>query len=156
MQKREIAWIVVLLLVIGAYIHYFSNWGVTKEIQVLATVRPPLQFRRRGGAAAGTNAAAFRILFTLDAPYKLTSLELTEVDRAHSNAPGRVMWHLVSQSNSPPVKMFQYGQAIKGLEPDLPGVQPEPLEPGGIYRMEVSTHTLKGASLPFTIPVPPQ
>jgi hypothetical protein len=156
MQKREIAWIVVLLLVIGAYIHYFGNWGEKKEIQVLATVRPPLQFRRRGGAAAATNAAAYRILFTLDAPYKLTGLELTEVDRAHTNVEGRVLWHLVSQSNSPPVKMFQYGQTIKGLEPDLPGVQPDPLEPGGIYRMEVSAGSLKGASAPFMVPVAPQ
>jgi hypothetical protein len=156
MKKREIAWIVVLLLLIGAYIHFFSNWGQKREIRVVASIRPSLPMgRRRGGAPAVTNALPFRVIFELDGSYKLTGLELTEVDTHHTNAAEHVLWHLVSKSNSTPVKVFQYGQTIKGMEPDIDGVQPEPLAPGGIYRMEVSTRSLTGASPEFVIPAAP-
>jgi hypothetical protein len=156
MQKREITWIVVLLLLAGAYIHFFSNWGQKREIRVLASVRPSLpQFRRRGGAPAVTNAFPFRVIFELDGSYKLTGLELTELDPQHTNGGDHALWHLVSKSNSLPVKVFQYGQLIKGLEPDIEGAQPEPLAPGGIYRLEVSAGSLTGASPPFVIPLPP-
>jgi hypothetical protein len=157
MQKREIAWVVVLLLLIGAYIVFFSNWGQKREIRVVASIRPSLPMgRRRGGAPAVTNALPYRVIFELDGSYKLTGLELTEVDTQHTNAAEHVLWHMVSKSNSLPVKVFQYGQPIKGLEPDIEGVQPEPLAPGGIYRMEVSTRSLKGASPPFMIPAAPK
>jgi len=152
MQKRELAWIVVLLLMVGAYIHFFSNWGEKREIRVVATIRPALQGRRRGPPVAVTNASPFRVVFELDAYYKLTSLDVIQVDRQHTNDMKQDLWHLVSKSNSAPVKVFQYGQVIKGLEPDIEGAQPEPLAPGAIYRMEVSAGRLKGVSAPFAIP----
>jgi len=154
MQKREIAWIVVLLLLIGAYIHYFTHWGETREIQVVASVRPMPPVRRRGGATA--NPSPFRLLFALDTYYRLTSIKVTEVDSLNTNAASHVLWHLVSKTGSPPIRMFQYAQNIEGMEPDLKGVQPDPLVPGEKYRMEVSAGKLKGASLPFAIPAVPK
>jgi len=153
MHKREIAWIVVLLLLIGAYIHYFSHWGEKREIQVLASARPMPSVRRRGGAPAG--APAVRLVFTLDNYYKLTKVKVTAVDSQHANAAAHVLWHLVSKTGSTPVKMFQYAQAIEGMEPDLPGVQPEPLVPGEKYRLEVSAGAMKGTSPPFAIRAAP-
>lgn len=153
MKKREIAWIVALLLFLGAYIHYFSHWGEKQEIQVVASVRPITQPRRRGDATA--NAPAFRLLFALDKYYRLNSIEVTAMDSLNTNAAGQVFWHLVSKSGSLPLKMFQYAQNIEGMEPDLKGVQPDPLVPGEKYRIEVSAGKLKGVSLPFTIPASP-
>ena len=154
MQKREIAWIVALFVLIGAYIHYFSHWGGKREIQVAATLRPILPTPRRGGATA--NAPAFRLLFSLDIYYRLNSIEVTAVDSPDTNAANHVFWHLVSKTGSHPLKWFQYGQDIEGMEPDLKGVQPEPLVPGDKYRMEVTAGKLRGASLPFTIPANPK
>jgi hypothetical protein len=110
------------------------------------------QFRRRGGAVAVTNSVPYRVYFTLDASYKLTGLELTEVEKLQTNEGDHILWHLVSKSNSAPVKVFQYGQLIKGMEQYLPDAQTEPLAAGVAYRLEVSAGSLKGASLPFTIP----
>jgi hypothetical protein len=154
MQKREIVWIAALLLVIGVYICCFSHWGEKRQIQVVASVRPIRQARRRNSPAP-TNSPAFQVVFTLDSYYSLTGVELTEVDRTHPDAVKPALWKLVPKSNSPPVKLFTYGQVIKGLEPEFAGDQPEPLVPGGIYRIQVSAGPLKGASPPFTIPDSP-
>ena len=78
MRKREIGWIVVLLLVIGAYIHYFSHWGEKKEIQIFASIR---QLPRRTG-----NLSTMPVIFTLDQTYRLTSIKVTAVDSQHTNA----------------------------------------------------------------------
>ena len=152
MKKREIAWIVALLLLIGAYIHYFSNWGEKREIQVVATIRPVMQGRRRGGVAPNTNAPVYRVLFALDTYYRLTSVAVSEVDKKNPNAMGRDLWHLVSTNSSPPMRTFTYGQAIQNMEPEIPEATPEPLTPGGIYRVEVSAGSLTGVSTPFTVP----
>jgi hypothetical protein len=151
MQRSQIAWIVALLLVIGVYICCFSHWGEKREIQVVASVRPVRQPRRRG-AAPPTNGPAFQVVFTLDAYYKLTGIEVAPLDRNHPDAAQPPLWKLVSRSNSVPVKLFTYGQLINGMQPYLPSAQPDPLVPGAIYRIEVSAGNLKGASLPFTIP----
>jgi len=155
MRKREIAWIVVLLLLAGAYICFFTNRNQKTEIEVVASIRPMPQFRRRGGVTPATNAPAFRMLFSLDTYYKLTGIKVTEISSQPTNGAEHVLWHLVSKSSSPPLKLFTYGQAIQGLDPYLQGVQPESLVPGVKYRIEVSAGSLKGVSLPFAIPVIP-
>jgi hypothetical protein len=148
MQKREIGWIVVLLLVIAAYIHFFSHWGEKREIQIFASIR---QLPRRAG-----HASTFPVWFTLDDNYRLTSIKVTAVTGNNTNAVTHVLWHLVSKNVSEPVKLFQYGQNIQGMEPDLKGVRPEPLVPGEKYVMEISAGPLKGVSKPFTAPALPQ
>jgi len=154
MHKREIAWIVALVLLIGAYIHYFGHSGEKKEIPVDVSIRPPLQARRRGGAAANTNAAPFRILISLDTYYRLTSIKVSEADKQPGSTVAHVPWHLVSKTGSAPTMMFQYGQNIESMDQDLKGVATEPLVPGRKYLLEVAAGKIKGI-VPFTIPVTP-
>ena len=139
MQKREISWVVVLLLMIGAYLVFFVHWGENREIQILPSLRPVV----RGRARVNIN------YFTLDGDYKLTRLIVTEVDTNSTNADKHILWHLVSKTGSSPVRIFQYGQNIQGMEPDPKGARPEALIPGETYKMEVSAGKLKGASTPF-------
>jgi hypothetical protein len=140
MQKREIFWVVVLLLMIGAYLVFFSHRGGKKEIQIFASLRPVA----RGRARININ------YFTLDGDYKLTRLTVTELDTNSPNADKHILWSLVSKAGSTPVRIFQYGQNIPGMEQDPKGARPEALIPGEIYKMEVSAGKLKGASKPFT------
>ncbi len=153
MQKREIGWIVALLLVIGAYFYFFGHWGEKKEIQIFASIR---QLPRRAGSAA-----TFPIFFTLDNTYRLTSIKVTEANTStnSTNATStgtRILWHLVSTNVSEPVKWFQYGQNIQGMQPDLKGVRPEPLVPGEKYVMEIAAGPIKGVSKPFVAPALPK
>jgi len=150
MQKREIAWIVVLVLIVGACFYYFSHRGEKKEIQINVSARPPVPAPRRGAAPV------MLIYFTLDTYYRLNSLKVSEVDSQHTNTVEHATWRLVSKSGSAPVKIFQYGQALEGMEPYLPGVQPEPLVAGARYRFEVSAGRLHGVSKTFIFPAPPK
>jgi hypothetical protein len=149
MQKREIGWIVLLLLVIGAYFYFYGHWGEKKEIRIFTSIR---QLPSRPG-----NAATFPIYFTLDNTYRLTSIKVTELNSNtnSTNTAIHVLWHLVSKNVSEPIKWFQYGQNIDGMAPDLKGVRPEPLVPGEKYIMEVAAGPLKGASSPFVAPAIP-
>ena len=147
MQKREIAWIVALLLLVGGCFYYFSHRGEKREIQINASARPSPP---RRGAPRGV-----LLYFTLDTYYKLNSLKVIEVDSQHTNAVEHILWHLVSKTGSSPVKIFQYGQNLD-MESYLPGVQPEPLAPGAKYRLEVSAGTLQGVSQTFIFPAPPK
>jgi hypothetical protein len=47
------------------------------------------------------------------------------------------LWHLVSDSNSVPVKTFFYGEYIRGMRPNLKGAGPEALQTNVTYRMFV-------------------
>jgi hypothetical protein len=150
MQKREIGWIVLLLLGVGAYFYFYSHWGEKKDIQIFVSIR---QMPRRPG-----NAVTFPIYFTLDSTYRLTSIKVTELNSNtnSTNTAKHVLWQLVSKNVSEPVKLFTYGQNLDGMEPYLKGVRPEPLVPGEKYVMEIAAGPLKGASKPFVAPVIPK
>ena len=139
MQKREIFWVVVLLLMIGGYLVFFVHWGDNREIQVFPSVRPVA----RGRTHVNIN------FFTLDGDYKLTSLTVTEADTNIPSAEKHILWRMVSKTGSIPVRIFQYGQNLQGMEPDPKGARPQPLIPGERYKMEVSAGKLKGISPPF-------
>jgi hypothetical protein len=146
MRKRELIWIVVLLLVGWAYVHYFTNWGAKKEIVVIPSLRPPMN---RGG-----NASVFPVYFTLDDFYHLTSVKVTEVETNPSIPAGHTLWHLVASEGSDGMKLFTYGQQIPGMEPDLKGARPEPLQTNATYRLELTAGKIKGGTDFHTKPIP--
>jgi hypothetical protein len=53
------------------------------------------------------------------------------------------IWHLVSNSNSVPIKDFTYGMAIKGMQPKIKGAVADPLVPGMAYRLFVEAGEIK-------------
>jgi hypothetical protein len=138
MQKKETGWIVALLLLVGIYFYFYTHRGGKKEIQIAVTVRP---IPRRS-----PSDTPFRILFELDSPCKLTSVKVQD-----TNAVPHIFWHLVAKGASPPVQLFQYGQIIAGMEPDLQGVETDALQPGETYLVEVLAGKIKGVR-PFVIP----
>ena len=141
MQKREIFWVIVLVALIGIY--FYTHRPPKKEIQIVTTIRPTPG--RRNGARALT------IYVTLDNYYKLNSIVVTPLDEP-TNALYHEMWHLVATNGSEPVKIFQYGENVQGMQPHLKGVKAEPLNPGERYQMVITAGKLKGTSKPFTTP----
>jgi hypothetical protein len=129
MQKKEITWISVLIVLAVVYVVFFSHWFQKRQIGITVSARPT----RRPGQTV------YPIYFTLNASYEFTSLEVLPMDNDKFN-PGAVpVWHLVSDSNSVPTRAFRYGQKIPGMKPALEGVHPDPLVPGTIYRLLLST-----------------
>jgi hypothetical protein len=148
MRKREITWIVVLLLVVWAYVHFFVNAGQQKEIPIIFSLRP-----LRTGGRPGPGAA-FPVLFQLDHEYQINSIQAVEVNTNNPQAPPHILWHVVSANGSIPLKVFLYGQNIQGMTNYLPGVRIEPLITNVQYRLELTAGKLKG-STPFHTTIMP-
>jgi hypothetical protein len=133
MRKKELIWIGILLVLGGVYLHYFTG-SAKKTITVRASIRP----------TPNPNATVFPVFFNLDGSYALTSVKVYPYDSNQPNAHVTPVWHLISKSNSAPTKVFSYGRQIKGMEPALKGVHPEPLSPDVVYRLEIAAGSVTG------------
>ena len=84
------------------------------------------------------------VLFGLNGAYKLTEVKVVPLDEWKTNPAALPMWHLISDSNSVPVKEFPYGVAIRGMKPAVGKEWPLPLETNETYRIFVAAGSLKG------------
>lgn len=125
MNKKS--WILIIIaIVLGAvYIIHFSNWFKPKVILV--------SHDERFG----------RINFSLGIPYQLTSIKVVSVSALASNKYALPVWELKSDSNSAPIKIFSYGERVRGMKPIVSNARPEPLTPGETYRLFVEAGTRK-------------
>lgn len=125
MNKKS--WILVTAaVVLGAvYIIYFSNWFKPKVMTI------------------AHNGRFGRINFTLDNPHKLTALKVVSVSEYQSNKYALPVWSLKSDSNSVPIKLFSYGDRIRGMKPEVADTQAQPLIAGTTYRLIVESGSLK-------------
>jgi hypothetical protein len=134
MRKREIIWIAVLFLLGGIYVHFFTHWFEKRHIGINASFRP---IRRMSGDV-------FPVFFTLNGDYELTSVQVIPFENDKFNPSIPPVWHLISDSNSAPTRVFRYGQTLKGMKPALKGVRPDPLTPDLVYRLILSTGDATG------------
>jgi hypothetical protein len=148
MRKKEIFWVLALLLAGWAYVHFFAHRVEKKNIVILFSLRPI-----RNGGRPG-NGAIFPVLFQLDGYYRLTSVEAVEVLTNNPTAPEHILWHLVSASGSDPIKVFTYGQDIHGMTPYLKEVRTESLVTNVPYRLELTAGKLKGNEIFHTTVMP--
>jgi hypothetical protein len=95
-----------------------------------------------------------RVNFNLGYPYRLTSLKVVSVSALESNKYALPAWELKSDSNSVPIKMFSYGERIRGMQPIVSNARPEPLDPGATYRLFIEAGSEK-AQHDFTINIDP-
>jgi hypothetical protein len=125
MNKKS--WILIAAaIVLGAvYIIHFSGWFKPKAM------------------AIAHNGRFGRVNFTLGNSFKLTSIKVVSVSALESNKYALPAWELKSDSNSVPVKLFSYGERIRGMKPAIESARPEPLISGTAYRIFVEAGSLK-------------
>jgi len=125
------------LILAGVYAFYFTDWFTPKTLQVFHTYRN-LQSRppREGTLPA--------LIFGLNRSSRITEIKLVSLSAYQTNSNVLPLWHLVSRSNSVPVKTFFYGQKIRGLQPEVPGSRAQPLAPAVNYRLFVTAGNIKG------------
>ena len=87
----------------------------------------------------------YPVYFTLNGDYKLTSLKVVPLENGQINPGTLPVWNLVSDSNSAPTRAFFYGEHLKGMKAALADVHPDPLTPGIIYRIMLSSGNLTAA-----------
>ena len=126
MTKNGITLSVIAVILAAVYAFYFTDWLRKETIQIIPTIRP-------GRAVAAPKdpdqVPTYPVSFAFDGKYKLTSLKVVSADDLATNKYPVPLWHLVSDSNSVPIKAVTYGQPPKGMKPAVPRSRPEPLQP---------------------------
>jgi hypothetical protein len=141
MTKKN--WLMLILLVglAAVYVFYFSDWFTPKVIHISSTSRAILSRFRNNPPG---NPAMVPVSFSFDRDYRLTELKVVPLAAWQTNQNVLPVWHLVADTNAAPIKIFTYGQRLRGLKPELPGAHAEPLQPEVIYRLFVTAGSAKG------------
>ena len=141
MSKNNWLLLVVLLGLGTVYAVYFTDWFRPKVIAIYHVSRPNrLRPQRPGTPAPDT----MPVTFGLGARYQLTELKVVQLDAWQTNHNVLPIWHLISDSNSIPLKSFIYGQFLRGMRPAVPGSRPKPLEPDVNYHLELVAGKARG------------
>lgn len=145
MDKKQVALLIaaLALLSVAAY-HFLTDWFAPEEIQIVHTLRPYTPRASRGRARSEPPPPGNTVLFSLDRRCRLTEIKVVPLAEWQTNKYAHPVWHLISDSNSVPVKSFIYGAPIRGMRPPVRGAQADPLQPGVTYRLFLQAGKLHG------------
>jgi len=119
------------------FIIFFTNWFQPKTIKVFHSNR-----NLRPRLAQGTSAP--NLIFGLNHSLRLTAIKVVPLAEYQTNEHVFPLWHLISESNSAPVRFFFYDQHIRGLKPAVPGNRAKPLATNVTYRIIVEAGKITG------------
>ena len=137
MTKKNWLLVIFLIALAAVYAIWFTDWFKPKTVHVFHAVRE-LRFRRQGANAEPS------LVFGLDRQLKLTEIKVVPLTAFQSDANVLPVWHLVSSSNSVPIKDFPYGRNIRGMKAAVPGTEPGLLATNIVYRIFVIAGKVKG------------
>src|ERR1700761_5333470 len=101
MTKKNIFMAVTAVVLAAVYVVYFTDWFKPKTVQIFHTYRNLHPHADRTG-----NGALPSLIFGVNREIKLTELRVVEADVYLTNQDAVPLWHLISDSNSVPVKQF--------------------------------------------------
>lgn len=128
MPKKTWLYLAVAAALAAIYVIFFTEWFRPTTVEIFHTVRSI-----RSRARAGTTEPS--LIFGLNRQLRLTEVEVVPLAEWQTNRNVLPLWHLVSDSNSVPVKSFFYGQQIRGLKPAVKGTRPQPLGSNVVYQL---------------------
>jgi hypothetical protein len=134
MTKKNLFLGICLCVATVVYAVYFTDWFKPKMLAINYTVRNQPQ---RAGARPV-------LMFILNAETEFTEIKVVPVAGLATNKNIVPVWHLVSDSNSVPLKVFPYGQMIRGMRSAIKGVRAEPLASNVPYRLCITAGKIKG------------
>jgi hypothetical protein len=137
MTKKNIWLVSLLVLVLGVYVCFFTDWFKPRIIKIGDTSRPLRRFHARNDLPY--------VLFILAGRFQLTEVKVVPLADFQKNSATPPVWHLVSHSGSVPVKEFAYGQHIRGMNPAFEGDDAQPLTTNVEYRLFVTAGNAHGS-----------
>ncbi|HUA67487.1 MAG TPA: hypothetical protein VMA13_02970 [Candidatus Saccharimonadales bacterium] len=143
MEKKQWILVSVAVLLAGIYVCFFTAWFRPQTIQIFSVTRPERN-ARIGARVKAANKDTAIVTFGLNEPYRLTEIKVVPLAKWETNHDALPLWHLISDSNSVPVKAFPYGAMLRGMKPAIARTWPQPLEPNVTYRLFVSAGSHKG------------
>jgi hypothetical protein len=137
MTKKNWLLLIIAVALAAVYVIYFTEWFKPKTVKIFDTSR-----NLRGRFQTGGGMPS--MIFGLNRQLKLTEIKVVPLATWETNNKVVPIWHLISASNSIPLKMFFYGQHIGGLKPAVPGARPESLTTNTVYRLFVTAGKVTG------------
>lgn len=133
-------WLLVGLALTLALVYavFFTDWFKPKQMQVFHTSRA-----LRVKVKDKVNLVP-QLIFGLNRQFKLTEITVVPLAEYETNRHVLPVWHLVSDSNSVPVKSFSYGQNLRGMRPAVAGSRSQSLETNVTYRLLVNAGGVEG------------
>jgi hypothetical protein len=138
MTTKERFLVVMTVILLAVYVVFFTGWFKKQTIHISHTVRPTVQARRM------SLATGVIIAFGFDHPLQLKEVSLVPLAQWQTNHFTTPLWHLVSDSNSAPVKFIVYGARVRGMKPAVAGSHPQPLTTNVVYRLLVTAGKIAG------------
>jgi len=135
--------IALAVLLGGVSLYINRDWFAQDDIQIYHRSRPARVSMFRRSKRPEPQQAVNPVFFSFDRQLKLTSLKVIPVRAIETNKYPQPIWHMVSDSNSVPVKELVYGMYIRGMRPSVKGATPDPLQPGVKYRLLIEAGPLK-------------
>ena len=140
MTIKNLLLIFFALALATVYAVWFTDWFQPATVQIFHTSRNlRMNFRHGQG-----NGALPSLIFGVNRQIRFTELKVVPLAALATNKNALPVWHLISDSNSVPVKSFFYGQFIGGMRPALKGVHAEPLDANVTYRLFLTAGKFKG------------
>jgi hypothetical protein len=145
MNKKEYILISLVVLLVGLYAVYFTDWFQPKIIRITHATRSLREAWSDGRRVDPTGKQALgNVTFVLHRNYKLTRVKVVPLTAFLTNKYTPPVWELVSKSGSKPTDGFSYGMLVPGMTPVRPMLEPDPLEPDVEYRLIVMAGSAKG------------
>jgi hypothetical protein len=137
MTKKNILLIAVLVAMVSAYAIWFADWFKPATIQIF-------HVNRNRNTRVFSSGVMPGLIFGLNRPLQLTEVKVVPLAGYQTNANILPVWHVVSDSNSVPLKAFFYGQNLRGLRPAIKGTHVQPLDSNVVYRLFITDGKFKG------------
>ena len=138
MTKKNCLLVIFLIALAAVYVIWFTDWFKPKTFHVSHTIRQ-MHFRRQG--VVNTEPV---LIFGIEPPQEVTEIKVVSLADFEKDAETLPIWHLVSDSNSPPVKDFVYGRRIRGLRPSIAGSEAGELQTNMVYRIFIKAGKARG------------
>jgi hypothetical protein len=140
MTKKTLVLISVAVILGAVYVINFTSLFQKAEINILPQIRPP---RAKARVPAG-DTAVYPVTFAFDKKYAFTEIRVVAEADEKTNKFPHAVWHLISDSNSVPIKAVSYGAPLAGMKPKIPKKRAEALEPEVPYILYVEARNPGG------------
>jgi hypothetical protein len=132
MPKKNLLPVIFLVALVAVYVIYFTDWFKPHRIHIFHTVRE-VRYRQAAGQPERS------LIFGVDPrDIRLTEIKVVPLLDFEKNPQTLPVWHLVSDSNSVPVRQIVYGQRIRGMRPVVGGEQAGELDTNLDYRIFIT------------------
>ena len=135
----------MFIVLAAVFVYSFTDWGRRPAMQISHAVSSRPNARVNAKPRARNNTPNLPVVkFNLGRAWQLTEVKVVRLSEWQTNQLALPLWHLVSDSNSVPLRRFNYGAALRGMKPIAPRVRPQPLETNVSYRLLLTAGSVEG------------